>query len=421
MLTPVKQTSHNRWFRIGLFNLAVVALYGTVMRYKIVYDFSLLDQRHLLHAHSHFAFGGWIGHLLYSGLFFIISPFLSSRSRKVYNTLIAVNLICSFGMLIAFTIQGYKFISIGFSTCSIIITVIFAGRYFKDSRLFPAGHHSKQWALAGLMLNVLSSIGPFSLAYMLATGNTNSHFYLGSVYYYLHFQYNGWFFFGSVALLVDRLPVGFRSLQKYFYLLLSTAVVSFFLSVLWVKLPIVLYALTVLAALLQLLAWGMLAQLLRKHLKLTCKGQPAWVKVFLAGAALALSIKFILQMVSVIPSLNQLVFGIRPIIIAYLHLVLLGVYSLFLTGWLGLRQLIYLSRWGRIAAFVFFLAVLLNETLLAIQGFAAFAYFAVPYINDMLLLTAVLLFGSAMVMAVTQQPPRNSPAGTEVILSDTSS
>ena len=47
------------WIRFSIFNLMLVALIGLLMRYKILFEFPLLDQKSLQHSHSHFAFAGW--------------------------------------------------------------------------------------------------------------------------------------------------------------------------------------------------------------------------------------------------------------------------------------------------------------------------------------------------------------------------
>ena len=53
-----------KWIRISLFNLLVVALLGVLMRYKIGFSFPFFDQKYLQHAHSHFAFAGWVSQML---------------------------------------------------------------------------------------------------------------------------------------------------------------------------------------------------------------------------------------------------------------------------------------------------------------------------------------------------------------------
>ena len=52
------------WIRFSIFNLMLVALLGLLMRYKILFEFPLLDQKSLQHSHSHFAFAGWVTHTL---------------------------------------------------------------------------------------------------------------------------------------------------------------------------------------------------------------------------------------------------------------------------------------------------------------------------------------------------------------------
>jgi len=52
------------WYRLALFNLIVLTLLGLILRYKINFPLDFLEQKNLLHAHSHFAFNGWVSFLL---------------------------------------------------------------------------------------------------------------------------------------------------------------------------------------------------------------------------------------------------------------------------------------------------------------------------------------------------------------------
>ncbi|MBX2921892.1 MAG: hypothetical protein KF746_06855 [Chitinophagaceae bacterium] len=400
----MKAENFNQWFRWALISLVIVALYGTMMRYKIAFDFPFFDQRNLLHAHSHFAFSGWISHVLYAGLALLLFPFLSERQRKKYNVLISLNLFSAFGMLIAFTLQGYKAVSISFSTVSIVIAILFTWYFVTDAKRLPAHHRSKPWAIAALCLNVLSSAGPFSLAYMMMSKNIQLDFYLGSVYYYLHFQYNGWFFFAAMALVAAHVPANFPSLKKYFNVFAATVIPTFFLSILWAKLPAWLYFITVAASVLQLIIWIVLVIKVYTFLRNRNLGKFAhWINIFFYAAAFAVTVKFLLQTISVIPSLSQLVFGIRPIVIAYLHLVLLGVYSLFIIGFIFSKEWLLPSKYTRVAALSFLAGVVLNELFLGIQGVAAFTYTPVLYINQMLFGAAVLLLGSAVALVISSR------------------
>ncbi len=391
------------WFKLGILNLLLVALYGATMRYKIAFSFPFFDQKNLLHAHSHFAFNGWVSHMIYCGLVYLIYPFLKEGNKAKYTWIIIANLLASFGMLIAFTAQGYKPLSITFSGLTIVVGIIFAIAFIRDGNRYLSNHPSLPWAKAGLLLNILSAGGPLMLGYTMASGKVNPEIYLGSVYYYLHFQYSGWFLFGSIALIVAVLPEGFPSLKKYFWPFALTAIPTFFLSILWVKLPLWIYIITVIAILIQFSTWvAMLAKFLPLFNKIKTEPSKKWITMLLYAAGLAASIKFLLQAISVVPSLSQLVFGFRPIVIGYLHLVLLGVYSLFLLGYGFKYGWLRVSKWGKFATLMFFVGVLLNETVLAVQGTASFTYTPIPYINEMLLVAAIMLFGSAFLLFFNQ-------------------
>lgn len=391
-----------QWCRWGLFNLVVVALYGSLMRYKIAFDFPFFNQKNLLHAHSHFAFNGWISHVLYSGLALIISPYLSKERFKKYNFIIILNLICSFGMLIAFTVQGYKAVSIAFSTLSIVVAIIYALFFVSDEK-YLRGTRFGPWAFGGIILNIISSAGPLYLAYTLMSKTVTPNSYLGSIYYYLHFQYSGWFFLGGMAMIVAVLPKDFPSIKNYLPVFFSTSIITFFLSILWAHIPTWVYVLTVIAAIIQLIAWFKIIRLVVSYFKgKAFEIEKKWINVFFYGAAFAMTIKFVLQAVSILPSLSQLVFGLRPIVIAYLHLVLLGVYSLFIIGYLFYNRLIKFNLLAKYAAFGFLIGVILNELFLAIQGFTGFFYIPVPHINGMLFFAALVLFTSALLLFLSQ-------------------
>jgi len=398
-----------KWFRIALLNLAIVALYGTLMRYKIAFDFPFFEQKNLLHAHSHFAFTGWISHVLYCGLFLLVAPFINLKERPKYKILILLNLISAFGMLIAFTIEGYKFFSIAFSMLSIITSFFFTVFFIADAKKFPEQHAAKPWAITALLLNVISAAGPFYLAYMMVTKNIDQYNYLASVYYFLHFQYSGWFFFGFFAIIANKLPLSSTVLNKYYRLFAVSVIPAYFLSILWFKLPAWLYIVTVAACVLQLVTWLVLMAKLWPALNKLPINYPKWIKVFFYAAASALTIKFLLQAVSVVPYLSHFAFSIRSIVIAFLHLILLGIYSLFIIGYMFVKKNIQIGAVAKFAAISFLCGVVINELVLAILGFAAFFYFTIPHSAIMLFGAAVILFISALLLFASQLKNNNLP------------
>src|SRR5690606_16711455 len=111
------------WLKFSIVNLFLVALLGMLMRYKIGFDFPFLVQKHLLHSHSHFAFAGWISHTLMVLMVYFMKNKTTAIALPKYTWLIIANLVCSYGMLVFFIIQGYAFWSILFSTLSILCPI----------------------------------------------------------------------------------------------------------------------------------------------------------------------------------------------------------------------------------------------------------------------------------------------------------
>ncbi|RYG49866.1 MAG: hypothetical protein EOO01_11950, partial [Chitinophagaceae bacterium] len=95
-----------RWLKISLFNLLIVAFLGLTMRYKIAFSLPFVDQKYLLHAHSHFAFTGWITQALMAIMVSYIFRRTGYETVKKYTPILITNLIASYGMLLSFPFQG---------------------------------------------------------------------------------------------------------------------------------------------------------------------------------------------------------------------------------------------------------------------------------------------------------------------------
>ena len=383
------------WLKISLLNLCIVAAIGVLMRYKIGFEFPYFDQKNLQHSHSHFAFAGWISHTLMVLMVYYLQTKIASFQGNKYKNIIIANLICSYGMLIFFIIQGYGLISIVFSTASIFVSYVFAYHFIKDLKLLDSQFLSKNWFKAGLFFNVISSFGTFYLGYMMVSKNFVQDFYLSSIYYYLHFQYNGWFFFACMGL-----AFGFLNLRKSdhsfyetsFKLFAIACVPAYFLSTLWLELPLWLYVITVIAAMTQVFSWFKFLVILLKTRKNALENYAPLLRYLLLFVSFALSIKLLLQLGSTVPVISQLAFGFRPIVIAYLHLVLLAIITLFLLFYIYANHLVFINRKIKYGILLFSIGVLLNEIVLAVQGFASLSYIVIPFVNQILFAVAVILF-----------------------------
>lgn len=401
------------WLKISLLNLCIVAALGVLMRYKIGFEFPYLDQKHLQHSHSHFAFAGWSGHTLMVLMVYFLQTKITNFKGNKYKNIIIFNLICSYGMLVSFIIEGYGLVSIILSTASILVSYVFGYRFIKDLKLLDDDLLVKSWFKAAIFFNIISSLGTFYLAYMMASKNVVQDWYLSSIYYYLHFQYNGWFFFACMGL-----AFGFLNLRKSehsfyetsFKLFAIACVPAYFLSTLWLDLPLWIYITTVIASIIQVFAWFKLLAVLLKARKNALENYSPLLRYILMFVSFALSIKLILQLGSTIPFISNLAFGFRPIVIAYLHLVLLAIITLFIFFYIYANHLIFISKKIKYGILLFSIGVLLNEIVLAVQGLASFSYTTIPYVNEILFGIAIILFiGIGLIAYFSIKKVKNKP------------
>jgi hypothetical protein len=114
--------------------------------------------------------------------------------------------------------------------------------------------------------------------------------------------------------------------------------------------------------------------------------------------SLALIVKFLLQLGSTVPAVSELAFGFRPIVIAYLHLILLAIISLFLLFYVYANNFIAINKRTILGLILFSKGVILNEVVLGIQGVASLSYTLIPYVNEVLFGIAILLFTSILLV-----------------------
>lgn len=394
-----------KWFRIALLNLLIVAFIGVLLRYKIAYSLPFIDQKFLLHGHSHFAFAGWVTQALMTLMISYLDLNGVPSAFKKYKVLLILNLVTAYGMVISFPIQGYGFFSILFSTLSIFVSYGFARMFWKDLKAIRSKLESKLWFKASLAFSVLSSVGPFSLSYMMATHNLHEKWYLSSIYFFLHFQYNGWFFFACMGLLMSQLEkfgIQSKSFRTIFDIFFIACFPAYLLSVLWLPISTPVYAIVIVSAVIQLIGWSMFLKTLnREREKLKKEFSLIGGKIMLLSA-IAVSIKLLLQLGSTHPQLSQIAFGFRPIVIGYLHLVLLGIITLFILAYGFTSGDISKSKTSFFGLLIFVCAVILNEVALMYQGIEAMEEESITSIHNYLFIIAILLFTGILIVTYSQ-------------------
>jgi len=305
-------------------------------------------------------------------------------------------------MLLSFPFQGYGAISIIFSTLNVFVSYSFAFFVWRDLNALKSKCISHHWFKAALAFNALSSLGAFSLAFMMANKIGQSNFYLAAIYFFLHFQYNGWFFFACMGLILayminKGIAPSTKTSKIIFWLFFSAAIPAYFLSVLWMPIPQGIYIIIVIAAVAQCAGFILFMKHIINNKNAIVHAISKQTKILWLLALIALAIKLSLQMISVVPSLSTFTTGFRPIVIGYLHLVLLGVITIFLVGYFAAVNFVHDKTFFK-GVTVFVSGIIFNEILLMIQGIAALMYTTVPYINEMLLLAALIMFAGLFVL-----------------------
>jgi len=403
----------NYWLRIALFNFLVVAFLGLFLRWFMVLPPGGFNYKYWLHAHSHVALLGW----LYTAVFIaLLRTYLppAYRQKKVYSWQFWSAQVAVAGMLFSFPVQGYALFSITFSTLHILISYWFVYQFLKDasSAGISRGVHQVSFTFikAALFFLVLSTLGPWSLGPIMATGHSGSHLYYNAIYFYLHFQYNGWLsfaVFGLIFWLLKRyeLPFDLRQARRIFRLFFWSCLIGYLLSVLWIKPALPVYYLAGGAALLQVAGLFLLLRLLYQHRIALLSLFNFWGRLLLLLSLTALTLKVIMQATTALPYMADLAYNIRNFIIGYLHLVLIGFITFFLFAFfIQQKQLQVQARSSHWGLGIFLAGFVLSEALLFLQGiFFWMGWGMLPAYFELLFGVSVLFPVGLMLVQVGQR------------------
>ncbi|WP_153042705.1 hypothetical protein [Rufibacter ruber] len=408
----MKVVSRQNWLLVALAQLVLVACLGLLLRYLLVAPIEGLNYKYLLHAHSHVALLGWLYTAVMVVLLLVFLP-PGLRTKKTYTWQFWLSQAAVLGMLLSFPVQGYAAASITFSTAHLLLNYWFIYQFLKDANRAGVGRFSQQLSFrfikAALFFLAVSSLGPWSLGPVMATGHSGGSLYYNAIYFYLHFQYNGWFTFAVLGLffwLLEQhgLGVSRKKGNLIFRLLFWSFMPAFLLSVLWTQPAAWVYwaggasgmAQVVAVLLLLVHVWPV-----RQKLKLLFTGLSGGVFWLAVAAFIA---KNLLQLMTALPYIADIAYRFRYLIIAYLHLVLIGFISFFLFAFMGKQGWLQLqtnkSLWGM---GLFLLGFIATEALLFLQG-ALFWWEAgaIPYYHELLFGVSIFLPAGMLLFFMSQ-------------------
>jgi len=358
------------WYKISFGYLFIIAWLGLYMRMIQAGWADGWSYNHLLHGHSHAAFTGWF----YGILFLLIDRhFFDDRTRpRTLKAQFIATQVTLFLMMIAFLAQGYGIWSITLSSVFQILNYLFVFTVLRALKQHPAPRSlSVRLLRLALWMLFVSTIGPWAVGIIKALGYGGTDWYRAAIYFYMHFQYNGWILSALLALFFAYVEKHYRyradaSGKRFFVLFAGSILPGYFLSLLGMFPEAWVYAVAGLSAVMQARAMFELFHIVREHnlKRLIWRQKP--VQLFAIMVVGGLIIKILLQLLSVIPALSQTAFNNRPVIIAFIHLIMLGIFTPYILAHLTkiniLRWQGSLSQLGQMSYFIGFV---LTEFLLA--------------------------------------------------------
>ena len=354
------------WMKVALGNLLAAACLGVVLRFAFVVELSWLEFRQVLHAHSHVAMLGWVYLALFGAL---VETFLGEGRMRTarYRILFWLTQISVLGMLLTFPVEGYGPFSIAFSTAHVLLSYVFAYRFWRDLEAGPAAGPSLRFARGALVFMILSTLALWAMGPIILFGLQGSAFYYMSVQFFLHFQFNGWFLFAVFALLFHHWKeIPQRPAYWFFTLLAISCLLTYALAVAWSNPQAVVFWTNGVGVTLQLGALGVFWKKLYPGLRPTLAGPAGWL---LRLALFCWALKVLIQAAVLIPYIATVAYTIRNYVIGFMHLLLLGVITHFLFGYAARHGwLVWSARTARIGIALFFAGFVLSELLLFLQG-----------------------------------------------------
>ena len=398
------------WVKLCLVNLAIVALLGLLLRSKILFSIPQLNFRYVLSAHSHFAFGGWVALILITLLIYDVLP-SPYKEKRSYQVALWGIFLTSIGMAFTFPFMGYRVISIIFSSSFILFTFYFSWIFFFDLLKAKMNKTIKLLGIFAILVMVFSSLGPLTLAWILATGSTNNYLYRDAVYFFLHFQYNGFFTLVVMALFINSIAGSAtekiqRNLHWFAVFLCASIFPSFFLSVLWHPDNEVFLVLALIGCLLILITLYWFFRLL-PFFNQMIKGQSILPISIIGFACTAFILKMFFQMGTIIPGLDTAVYANRPLIIGFLHMVFLGLVTFYVLYHLMQNNLLDLnSLFTRFSLSIFGIGIVANVSILMFQGLGILLKITSTIFPILLWLAAIILFIGALMLVVAAYKPK---------------
>jgi hypothetical protein len=390
-------------FHWALINFILTAMIGLGLRLFSVGLVTGFHYKHWLHAHSHLAFLGWI----YPAIIAFLVDQVPGRQQKddrIIRYLFLCMQLAVFSLLITFPGFGYGWPSI--VALSIHMTASIWLVFHIIKRLPDQHARSGSFIKAGAWMMVVSGLGALALGPVAAMGLKYTPWYNGSVYFYLHFQYNGWFPLALTGIVLTMLRSSDahedRLLKRGLNHLIVAVILTYPLSLIGFQVPWWIYASGSVGSIIQLIAFLLISLVFIRNRAPLFKDLSAVYRWILIIAFVFLWIKILIQCTSSIPVVAATTYKSRDLVMAYLHFFLLGTLTIGLLGlafrkiWFNLK-----SKLNIPGIMAFFGGFAVTEAILVIRGLmpalsSVSDHYVMAIGAGMMLLGIVLLTVSAL-------------------------
>lgn len=390
--------------KIALAYFILAASFGILLR--SIHSFEIpINYKFIVHTHSHIALLGWV----YVALTTLIKTVLlrNVEQHKSYRYIFWFTQVTLIGMLVTFPFQGYALFSIIFSTLFLFASYWFFWFFIRHvpSEFKPSNSYA--CIKAALWFMVLSSLGPWTLGIIMNTLGAGSVWYRLAIYFYLHFQYNGWMvlaIFGLFIYLLEQQEVlmSKKTFRTFFWSINFGIILSFFLSTLFTDPPLSLYILGGLGAVLQLMSFCLL---IKVSLRLKVKQSMSFSGLqlgMLKSITVLFIVKMALQLLTALPYFATLSFTFLDFTIGYLHWTFLGAITISLFLLLDYFRILKIPSK---AYYLYASGFLLTETLIfykGVAGWKGFPLFELYY--ETLLLSSLIIPVSLIYIFFSNRP-----------------
>ncbi len=353
---------------IALTYFLIAGIFGILLRFDRFSNLGIV-YKNFLNTHSHIALLGWLYNLF---LVYIQYDYYQDTNPRI-NKIFLASQVTFLGMLFSFPFVGYAPISIVFSTLYLFTSYWLIFTLFQKKGKQPS-ITSKYLKIGGVFL-FLSSLGPYALGYFMANKMQGSIGHHLSLYWFLHFLFNGYFTMVFLAMLtnkVQNIHPQTEKTQKLIFNLFAWSTVPLYAQFITILHPANwVYIASFIASSMQLYAFYLLAKSLIK----TARQQHTINKVLFVLFALSFFLKLLFQFFASLPITYKFVAQSKPtLIIGFVHLVMLGMFTFFFLWYYRIKNTFSQTPSSNISALLLVAGVLLSELLLFSQAFSLYIF-----------------------------------------------